>query len=199
MGAPDAGAAFAAAAPVRIVLMHAPSGLLDVGAHPFAVALCGHTHGGQIALPNGWPVLTACGPLSRRYTAGRYALDEGRTLLVSRGVGYTALPIRLNAPPSITLCTIDARRDRHFAGGVFFSQLIEPAEDGLVPQHAVGRLQHPVVLVREVEEPARDALALQRGEGRHALGVDDAVVAAAVDDEHRRLPLGDVVDRVVLA
>jgi predicted MPP superfamily phosphohydrolase len=106
LGAPDAAAAFAEAAPVRIVLMHAPSGLLDVGAHPFAVALCGHTHGGQLALPNGWPVLTACGPLSRRYTAGRYALDGGRTLFVSRGVGYTALPIRLNAPPSIMLCTI---------------------------------------------------------------------------------------------
>jgi len=106
MGAPDADAAFAAAAAIRIVLMHAPSGLLDIGAHPFTVALCGHTHGGQVALPNGWPVLTACGPLSRRYSAGRYPLDEARTLLVSRGVGYTALPIRLSAPPSITLCTI---------------------------------------------------------------------------------------------
>ncbi|MEO5820778.1 MAG: metallophosphoesterase [Vicinamibacteraceae bacterium] len=111
MGAPDAGAAFAGAAPLRIVLMHAPSGLLDIGVHPFTVALCGHTHGGQLALPNGWPVLTACGPLSRRYSAGRYALAGGRTLLVSCGVGYTALPIRLNAPPSITLCTIEPAQD----------------------------------------------------------------------------------------
>jgi predicted MPP superfamily phosphohydrolase len=106
MGAPDATAAFAHAAPVRIVLMHGPAGLLDIAGHPFAVALCGHTHGGQVALPNGWPVLTACGPLARRYSAGRYALDGGRTLLVSRGVGYTGLPIRLGAPPSITVCTV---------------------------------------------------------------------------------------------
>jgi predicted MPP superfamily phosphohydrolase len=106
MGAPDAAAAFARAAAVRIVLMHAPSGLLDIGERPFTVALCGHTHGGQIALPGGRPVFTACGPLSRRYPAGRFALDGGRTLLVSRGVGYTGLPLRLNAPAAITVCTL---------------------------------------------------------------------------------------------
>lgn len=106
LGAPDPEAAFAGAAPVRIVLMHAPSGLLDIGAHAFTVALCGHTHGGQIAWPGGRPVLTACGPLSRRYSAGRFERDRGGVLLVSRGIGCTGLPIRLNAPPAITLCTL---------------------------------------------------------------------------------------------
>ena len=105
-GAPDAAAAFADAAPIRLVLMHGPAGLLDIGERPFAVAFCGHTHGGQVALPNGWPLLTACGPLARRYSAGRYDLDGGRALLVSRGVGCTALPIRVNAPAAITVCTI---------------------------------------------------------------------------------------------
>jgi predicted MPP superfamily phosphohydrolase len=108
-GVPDARAAFAGTGPVRLVLMHAPAGLLDIGRHRFALGLCGHTHGGQVALPNGWPLLTACGPLSRRYSAGRYDLDGGRTLLVSRGVGFTALPIRLNAPPAITICTLQPR------------------------------------------------------------------------------------------
>jgi predicted MPP superfamily phosphohydrolase len=128
MGEPDAGAAFAQAAPVRLVLMHSPSNLLDIGAHPFAVALCGHTHGGQLALPNGWPVLTACGPLSRRYSAGRYGLEEGRTLLVSRGVGYTALPIRLNAPPAILVCTIAPA-----ARGVSSSPASSSASDRATP------------------------------------------------------------------
>ena len=108
MGEPDAGAAFAGAASIRIVLMHAPSSLLDIGDRPFDVALCGHTHGGQIALPGGRQLLTACGPLSRRYSAGRYDLDGDRTLLVSRGVGCTALPIRWNAPAAIMACTIGA-------------------------------------------------------------------------------------------
>jgi predicted MPP superfamily phosphohydrolase len=105
-GQPDAEAAFAGAREVRVVLMHAPSGLLDIGERPFHVALCGHTHGGQIALPDGRPILTASGPLSRRYNAGRYSLNGHRTLLVSRGVGCGTLPIRWNSPSSVFLCSV---------------------------------------------------------------------------------------------
>ena len=105
-GEPDAGAAFEEEAAVRVVLMHAPSGLLDIGERRFDVALCGHTHGGQVALPGGRPVLVAHGPLSRRYSAGRYDLDRGGVLLVSRGIGCTVLPVRANAPAAITVCTL---------------------------------------------------------------------------------------------
>jgi predicted MPP superfamily phosphohydrolase len=105
-GEPDAAAAFAGDAAVRVVLMHGPSSLLDIGDRPFAVALCGHTHGGQIALPGGRPLMVAHGPLSRVYSAGRYDLGDGRTLIVSLGIGCTWVPLRLNAPPSITVCTL---------------------------------------------------------------------------------------------
>jgi predicted MPP superfamily phosphohydrolase len=115
-GAPDADAAFAGARPVRIVLMHAPSGLLDIGAHCFDVAFCGHTHGGQIALPNGRPVMVASGALSGRYNAGRYNLPGDRTLFVSRGVGCGTLPIRWNAPSSVFLCLIGSRKPEARSG-----------------------------------------------------------------------------------
>ena len=105
-GAPDASAAFAGAAPTRIVLMHAPSNLLDVGDRAFAVAMCGHTHGGQIATPGGAPIKVAHGPLSRRYNAGRFDLDDGRVLLVSRGIGCSTVPVRLNSPPAVMMCTV---------------------------------------------------------------------------------------------
>ena len=105
-GSPDAEAAFAGAGPVRVVLMHAPSGLLDLGDRDFLVALCGHTHGGQIARADGRPVVVASGALSRQYNAGRFALPGDRTLLVSRGVGCGTLPIRLNAPSSVLLCEL---------------------------------------------------------------------------------------------
>lgn len=105
-GHPDAAAAFANAREVRVVLMHAPSGLLDIEQRQFAVAFCGHTHGGQIAFPNGRPVVVASGSLSRRYNAGRYSLTGERTLLVSRGVGCGTLPIRLNSPSTIHLCSL---------------------------------------------------------------------------------------------
>lgn len=105
-GKPDADAAFDRARPVRIVLMHAPSNLLDIGDQRFTVALCGHTHGGQIALPNGRPLKVAHGPLSRRYNAGRFDLNDGGVLLVSRGIGCSTVPLRLNAPPAVMMCTV---------------------------------------------------------------------------------------------
>lgn len=105
-GEPDADAAFEGAEGIRVVLMHAPSNLLDIGDRPFAVALCGHTHGGQVALPGGRPLIVAHGRLSRPYNAGRFEIKGGRTLLVSRGLGCSAMPFRLNAPPAVLLCTI---------------------------------------------------------------------------------------------
>jgi uncharacterized protein len=105
-GDPDANRAFAGARPVRVVLMHAPSGLLDIGEHQFDIALCGHTHGGQIAMPNGSPIVVASGSLSRRYNAGRYDLKPHSTLLVSRGIGCGTLPIRWNSPSSVISCRI---------------------------------------------------------------------------------------------
>jgi hypothetical protein len=105
-GEPDAAAALADTAPVRIVLMHAPSGLLDIGDRPFALALCGHTHGGQIALWNGRPLIVAHGRLSRRYSTGRFLLEDGRVLLVSRGLGCSMLPVRFNSPASVMICTL---------------------------------------------------------------------------------------------
>jgi xanthine/CO dehydrogenase XdhC/CoxF family maturation factor len=49
--------------------------------------------------------------------------------------------------------------------------LVEPADDRVVPQHRVGRLEHPVVFVREHQQLALDAAPLQGGEGRQACAV----------------------------
>jgi uncharacterized protein len=105
-GSPDAEAAFAGADGYRVALMHAPSGLLDIGEHRFELALCGHTHGGQIALPDGRPLAVPNGALSRRYSRGRYTLPNGATLIVSVGVGCVVLPIRIHATPEIVTCTV---------------------------------------------------------------------------------------------
>ncbi len=104
VGKSDADATFAGAAAVRVLLMHAPEGLLFVGDRPFDVALCGHTHGGHIALPGGVPIVTA-GPLSRRYSEGEYDVN-GRPLIVSRGIGATESALRLFATPDIRVVTL---------------------------------------------------------------------------------------------
>jgi len=89
-----------------ILLMHAPSGLLDVGPRPFDLALAGHTHGGQIRLPGGFAPVVPEGALSRRYLAGRYALPPNAHLLVTVGIGNSGLPIRLGPVPEILVCEL---------------------------------------------------------------------------------------------
>lgn len=65
--------------------------------------LAGHTHGGQCRPP----FLPA--PLvpirNKRYAQGEIALDDGRTLYVNRGLGYTRR-IRFNVRPEVTLFTL---------------------------------------------------------------------------------------------
>jgi hypothetical protein len=70
------------------------------------VAFAGHTHGGQVALPNGTPVLTAGGPLSRTYSRGRFEVAGTGPLIVSRGIGCSNLPVRINSDPELIICTL---------------------------------------------------------------------------------------------
>jgi predicted MPP superfamily phosphohydrolase len=92
---------------VRIVLVHAPEVMMLIGDQPFELAVCGHTHGGHIALPGGIPIVVP-GPLSRRYAHGSYDVGNGRTLIVSRGVGSTEVSLRLNADPDILVVEVGA-------------------------------------------------------------------------------------------
>ncbi len=48
-GYPDAEQAFADATPIRLLLMHSPSGLLDVGPPPSTIGCARQTHGGPVA------------------------------------------------------------------------------------------------------------------------------------------------------
>jgi predicted MPP superfamily phosphohydrolase len=104
VGAPDVRAAFDGARDVKVLLMHAPEGMMVVGDEPFDVAVCGHTHGGHIALPGGIPIVVA-GPLSRRYSDGAYDVG-GRPLIVSRGIGATESALRLFADPDIRVVNL---------------------------------------------------------------------------------------------
>jgi predicted MPP superfamily phosphohydrolase len=107
VGSPDAQTALDGADGVRIVLMHSPEGLLALRGHRFDLAFCGHTHGGQVALPGGRPIVMPGGPLNRMYAHGTHQLpDHGdATLIVSRGIGCSGLPVRLFARPEVHVCT----------------------------------------------------------------------------------------------
>jgi predicted MPP superfamily phosphohydrolase len=105
-GAPDGHATFADAAATRVLLMHAPDGLLRLDGHRFDVGFAGHTHGGQIATADGTPLVMPRGPLSRPYHYGRFSIPDNGELIVSRGVGCSAIPVRINADPELVICTV---------------------------------------------------------------------------------------------
>lgn len=106
-GKPDAALTFAGAAETRILMIHSPDGLLFARRTPFDVALAGHTHGGQVALANGTPIIVPDGPLCRQFYYGRFEIEGNGVLLVSRGVGCSTLPVRINAHPELVICTLN--------------------------------------------------------------------------------------------
>jgi predicted MPP superfamily phosphohydrolase len=111
-GSPDATLAFDKARDIRILATHAPDGLLGLRGERFDIGFAGHTHGGQVAWPGGLPVLLPHGPLSRRYVHGKFLIEGNGCLMVSRGIGCSTLPIRLNANPELVLCTLSSGSDR---------------------------------------------------------------------------------------
>jgi len=87
-----------------IFLAHSPEAYLDGAANGAHLYLCGHTHGGQVCLKAGAPILT--NSRAPRFTASgswRYAGMQGYT---SRGVGPSSIPVRFNCPGEISLITL---------------------------------------------------------------------------------------------
>ena len=105
-GHPDPVPTLAGAEGHRIVLMHAPSGVGSLAGERWDVAFCGHTHGGQVALPGGRPLHIPEAPEYQGYYQGRYSTPGG-PLFVTRGVGYSTLPIRTFCPPEIVAAQLD--------------------------------------------------------------------------------------------
>jgi hypothetical protein len=105
-GRADASTAFQGAAEIRILLMHAPDGLYLLEGEKFDVGFAGHTHGGQIALADGTPIVVPHGPLCRTYCHGKFQIEDNGSLIVSRGIGCSTLPVRINADPELVICTL---------------------------------------------------------------------------------------------
>jgi predicted MPP superfamily phosphohydrolase len=89
----------------RLVLAHGPktADLLRGAGEPLLV-LSGHTHGGQVAVPILTPLLVQL-MLRETYLRGLYRVGLVQ-LYVNRGVGNSALRVRINAEPEVTLATL---------------------------------------------------------------------------------------------
>ncbi len=106
-GAPDLGRALTGAPldSFKLVLMHAPDHFAEIGGR-FDLALAGHTHGGQVVLPLIGPLWLPEG--GRRYLRGFYS-HNGSHLYVSRGIGTSRAPVRLNCRPELAIIDLRPR------------------------------------------------------------------------------------------
>nr|WP_321404656.1 metallophosphoesterase [uncultured Desulfobacter sp.] len=80
----------------RIMLAHQPKSIFKTDDIGVDLMICGHTHGGQY-FP--WNFLVG---LDQPYVHGLHRHNAGR-IYVSRGTGYWGPPLRVCAPPEITL------------------------------------------------------------------------------------------------
>jgi len=89
---------------VNILLSHNPDTFDRAAALGIELSLAGHTHGGQAALEFISPEI-APARLVTPYVAGLFQKPGGQ-LYVNRGIGTIGIPIRIGAPPEITLYSL---------------------------------------------------------------------------------------------
>jgi predicted MPP superfamily phosphohydrolase len=86
---------------VNILMSHNPDTFDQAAEMGIDLSLAGHTHGGQVALEFVSPEI-APSRLVTPYVAGWFQRPGGQ-LYVNRGIGTIGAPIRIGAPPEITV------------------------------------------------------------------------------------------------
>ncbi|MCB9831584.1 MAG: metallophosphoesterase [Planctomycetes bacterium] len=84
-----------------IFLCHSPDLIYEAAARFCDLYLCGHTHGGQLCLPGGKPLISNAS-VSRRFCRGSWLLG-GMRGYTSRGVGFSGLPLRSHCRAEIVV------------------------------------------------------------------------------------------------
>jgi uncharacterized protein len=88
------------------VVSHNPDFAETLTDRRVGLMLSGHTHGGQVSVPG----------MANPFVPSRYGMKYAHGLVeapatkvyVSKGLGLTALPMRFNCPPELTLITLKA-------------------------------------------------------------------------------------------
>jgi len=84
-----------------LLLSHRPEIFPEAAARGIPLTLAGHWHGGQVKLILPGQAISFA-HFRTPYPEGLYRIEDFH-LYVSRGIGTTGTPVRLNAPPEVTL------------------------------------------------------------------------------------------------
>ncbi len=95
----------------QIAMMHNPDSFELFPASTAPLAVAGHTHGGQIRLPNSpqwsWLRFTQKDKVYADGWARGYG-KAGNNLYVNIGIGMSIIPVRIFCPPEMTLFTLES-------------------------------------------------------------------------------------------
>lgn len=89
----------------NLVLCHRPEVFDSYVSLGVDLALSGHAHGGQVRLPLIKGIISPNQGIFPRYTEGLYT-KENTNMIVSRGVGNSLIPFRINNKPEVLLITL---------------------------------------------------------------------------------------------
>lgn len=74
----------------------------------FDLTFCGHAHGGQARLPFIGGVLAPDQGLFPKYSEGTHYFGD-KAVVISRGLGNSLVPIRINNPPELVTVTLEVK------------------------------------------------------------------------------------------
>ena len=88
----------------KILVSHSPEIYKSADDHGIDLLLSGHTHGGQICLPNGAVVVEGAS-VPYKIAKGKWVYN-GLTGYTSRGAGSSCVPARFFCPPEVSFITL---------------------------------------------------------------------------------------------
>lgn len=89
-----------------ILLAHRPEYVAEYANWGIDLVLSGHAHGGQVRLPFIGGLYAPGQGFFPKYTSGEYIVD-GVKMIVSRGLGNSLCPIRVNDRPQVVIVTLE--------------------------------------------------------------------------------------------
>lgn len=90
---------------MNILMLHEPDLISEFDHSNIDLAVAGHSHGGQVALPFIGAIITP--PFGEKYTKGFYEINDRTKLYVNSGLGNTRSPFRLMNIPEISVFNVE--------------------------------------------------------------------------------------------
>lgn len=91
-----------------VLLSHRPELIETYAEYNFDLVLSGHAHGGQIRIPFIGGLIAPNQGLFPKYAKGIYEKDNTK-MIVSRGIGNSIIPFRINNRPELVVITLNKK------------------------------------------------------------------------------------------